>query len=170
MERARGREKDGEEEAETRQEAGVFRDVACAVYANWARVNARLLGWPGRDLTSLRTGSSFYLLHRPLLLSSAHPLWLLFCHDFFFQSSLSPPFLLPVLRFLLRAPFYSFSSSSLSSSSSSSSSSFSSSSSSSSVGAVTGSFLRRRYRCCPCYLPKVPPSPFFLSFVSLPPC
>lgn len=27
--------------AKKRQEAGVFRDVACAVYANWARVNAR---------------------------------------------------------------------------------------------------------------------------------
>lgn len=26
---------------EEEQEAGVFRDVACAVYANWARVNAR---------------------------------------------------------------------------------------------------------------------------------
>lgn len=52
---------DGEDE-KRRQEAGVFRDVACAVYANWARVNARLSGCPGRDLTSPRTGSSFYLL------------------------------------------------------------------------------------------------------------
>lgn len=30
-----------ERKTEEEQEAGVFRDVACAVYANWARVNAR---------------------------------------------------------------------------------------------------------------------------------
>ena len=78
-EERRGEERRGEERT---QEAGVFRDVACAVYANWARVNARLSGCPGRDLTSPRTGSSFYLLlllhllYRPLPLTS-------FCLDFF---------------------------------------------------------------------------------------
>lgn len=48
-ERSRTREKERKGERETvkrrktkeEQEAGVFRDVVCAVYANWARVNAR---------------------------------------------------------------------------------------------------------------------------------
>lgn len=46
-ERANAREREGESEiarrrrTEEEQEAGVFRDIACAVYANWARVNAR---------------------------------------------------------------------------------------------------------------------------------
>jgi len=37
-------ERPGEKERkiDEEQEAGVFHDVACAVYANWARVNARV--------------------------------------------------------------------------------------------------------------------------------
>lgn len=34
-------ERKRERKTEEEQEAGVFRDVVCAVYANWARVNAR---------------------------------------------------------------------------------------------------------------------------------
>lgn len=41
LENARPGEKERKRETEEEQEAGVFRDVACAVYANWARVNAR---------------------------------------------------------------------------------------------------------------------------------
>jgi hypothetical protein len=40
-ENARERRRERERRIEEEQEAGVFRDVACAVYANWARVNAR---------------------------------------------------------------------------------------------------------------------------------
>lgn len=39
--RARKKKRERERRTEEEQEAGVFRDVACAVYANWARVNAR---------------------------------------------------------------------------------------------------------------------------------
>lgn len=39
LENARPGEK--ERKIDEEQEAGVFHDVACAVYANWARVNAR---------------------------------------------------------------------------------------------------------------------------------
>lgn len=38
---ARERRRKRETRSKEEQEAGVFRDVACAVYANWARVNAR---------------------------------------------------------------------------------------------------------------------------------